>query len=175
MGLVIGITGMVGAIIGTYVSIMIDTVVLIIIFAITLFASAARFFIKHEEKEIGSMWAQPAIGIGGGFIAGLLGVGGGIVMVQGMVYIGVAIHTAVGTSMFSIIFNAASGVITHAYLGYMDLLVAIPMTMAAVIGVRSGALYSDKVKDKQLKEYFGVALVIVGVYMILRALGIIQL
>lgn len=175
MGLTIGITGMVGAMIGTLVSTLMDTTILIIIFAITLFASAARFFVKVQEREVEGRWAEPLIGLGGGFIAGLLGVGGGIIMVQGMVYIGVTIHTAVGTSMFAIIFNAASGVLTHAYLGYLQLAVAVPMTLAAVIGVRSGALYTEKVKAPVLKKYFGVALVLVGIYMILRTLGIISL
>lgn len=175
MGLVIGITGMVGAIIGTYTSTLMDTALLIIIFAITLFASAARFFVKVEEREVENRWAEPAIGLGGGFIAGLLGVGGGIVMVQGMVYIGVTIHSAVGTSMFAIMFNAASGVVSHAYLGFLNLVVAIPMTLTAVLGVRAGALYADKVEAPVLKRYFGVALILIGIYMILKAVGVIQL
>ena len=170
LGLIIGITGSVGAVLGSYLNFITSAYLLEIAFAIMLFISAFRFFTKEHEKKVEGRWPLPIIGLGGGFIAGLLGLGGGIVMVQGMVYIGVTIHIAIGTSMFAMIFNSTAAVLTHTYLGNLNLLVALPMTAGAVLGTWGGSWFSGKVPGKKLKQIFGVFMVVIGIYMIIRAL-----
>lgn len=170
IGVIIGITGTVGAILGSYANMIINARILEIFFAIMLFISAYRFFTKTKERKVKNDWALPFIGLGGGFVAGLLGLGGGIVMVQGMVYIGIGIHTAVGTSLFAMIFNAAAAVATHALLGTIILVVAIPMAVGGVLGTLVGSWYSDKVPGKRLKQIFAVYMVIMAVYMIIKAI-----
>lgn len=169
LGLIIGITGSVGAVLGSYLNHIAPVNILEIAFGIMLFISAYRFFMKENEKKVDSRWPLPIIGFGGGFIAGLLGLGGGIVMVQGLVYIGVSIHLAIGTSMFAMIFNATAAVLTHTLLGYLDLLVALPLTLGAVLGTWGGSWYSGKVPGKDLKKIFGIFMVAIGIYMILKA------
>jgi uncharacterized protein len=170
LGLIIGITGSVGAVLGSYLNSITSAYILEVAFAIMLFISAFRFFTKENEKKVEGRWPLPIIGLGGGFIAGLLGLGGGIVMVQGMVYIGVTIHLAIGTSMFAMIFNATAAVLTHTLLGHLNLLVALPMTAGAVLGTWGGSWFSGKVPGKKLKQIFGVFMVVIGIYMIFRAL-----
>jgi len=170
IGAIIGITGTVGAVLGSYLNTITDARVLEITFAVMLFISAYRFLTKSKEKKVESKWTLPFIGFGGGFVAGLLGLGGGIVMVQGMVYIGIGIHTAVGTSLFAMIFNATAAVATHALLGKLALEVAIPMTVGGVLGTIGGSWYSDRVPGRRLKQIFAVYMVIMAIYMIVRAL-----
>jgi hypothetical protein len=172
MGVILGITGSVGAIIGSYLNTRTDAWILEILFAVMLFISAYRFFTKEQEKWIENKWALPFIGLGGGFIAGLLGLGGGIVMVQGMVYIGIPIHMAVGTSLFAMIFNATAAVATHWLLGPLMIEVAIPMAIGGVLGTFGGSWFCDRVPAKQLKRIFGVFMIFIGIYMIAKALGL---
>jgi uncharacterized membrane protein YfcA len=170
LGLIIGITGSIGAVLGSILNGYTQANILEVAFAIMLFISAIRFFTKEHESKVEGRWPLPIIGFGGGFIAGLLGLGGGIVMVQGLVYIGIPIHMAIGTSMFAMIFNATAAVLTHTLLGHLDLLVALPMTAGAVLGTWGGSWYSGKVPGKDLKRIFGVFMVVIGIYMIVRAL-----
>jgi uncharacterized protein len=170
LGLIIGITGSIGAVLGSILNGYTQANILEVAFAIMLFISAIRFFTKEHESKVEGRWPLPIIGFGGGFIAGLLGLGGGIVMVQGLVYIGIPIHMAIGTSMFAMIFNATAAVLTHTLLGHLDLLVALPMTAGAVLGTWGGSWYSGKVPGKDLKRIFGVFMVVIGIYMIFRAL-----
>jgi uncharacterized membrane protein YfcA len=179
LGISLGAFGVIGALAGAWASLQIDTTWLKVIFGILLLLSSARMFTKAKEKERKSKVWIVIIGLGGGFVAGLLGIGGGIILVQGMVYIGVAIHTAVGTSLMAIIMNAYT---STAFNGFAGLLpyetmvgIAIPMTVGACFGVIVGAHAANKSKPVKLKQVFAVALAVVGVYMILRALDIISI
>jgi len=171
MGLILGLTGSMGAVLGSYINSITDARILMFLFAVMLLISAYRFFTKDTEKKVENKWVLPFIGLGGGFVAGLLGLGGGIVMVQGMVYIGIPIHMAVGTSLFAMIFNATAAVATHTLLGNLVLSVAIPMTIGAVLGTVGGSAASDKVPAKRLKQIFAVFMIFIGIYMMVRALG----
>jgi uncharacterized membrane protein YfcA len=169
----------VGATIGVSVSLVLDVRILVIIFAIILFISAARFFHKahQDEKKLEGKWVIPLIGIGGGFLAGLLGIGGGVILVLGMIYIGVSMHTAVGTSLLAIIFNGASGAVMQSYFDpeSINWAIIIPLTITNIIGVIWGARYCDKCDAPKVKRYFGVAIIFIGIYLILEASGLIGL
>ena len=176
MGITLGVMGVIGAVLGSALSEYIDTTILIIIFAIFLFVSSIRFFLKshQEEKKVNNKWVVPTIGLASGILAGLLGIGGGVLLVQGMVYIGVAMHTAVGTSLLAIIFNALSGTVTHLFLGHIDLVLMVTVTLAGLPGIVLGSRYCDKCEAPVLKKYFGVAMIFIGIYLILKAVGLLR-
>jgi len=176
MGLTLGLMGVVGAVIGSAVSMHIDATILIIFFAIFLFISSVRFFMKSqkEEKKVESKWVVPVIGLGSGLLAGLLGIGGGVILVQGMVYIGVVMHTAVGTSLLAIIFNSISGSLSHLFLGHIDVVLMVTVTLAGLPGIVLGSRFCDKCEASVLKKYFGAAMIFIGIYLILKAVGVLQ-
>ncbi len=65
-----------------------------------------------------SIWSILLVGAGTGFLAGMLGVGGGFLRVPLMVYLlGVPTHVAVGTDLFSIVFSAGYGTLSHGLKG----------------------------------------------------------
>jgi uncharacterized membrane protein YfcA len=109
--------------------------------------------------------------IGFGFIAGmlsgLLGVGGGIVLVPLMVtYLGVAQHTAHGTSLAVIVPTALVGSIVYGFNGNINVTPALNLAVGSIIGASLSARWMKNIPAKQLKQLFGVFLVLVGIRMI---------
>lgn len=108
-----------------------------------------------------------ATGVGAGLLAGAFGVGGGIVMVPVMVYAGIGIHLAVGTSLVAVLGNAASGTLTHLALDYADTLLAlgVPLALGAVPGSHLGSTLAHRLHADRLRTLFGAFLVLVGLAM----------
>jgi len=95
-------------------------------------------------------WAYLAIGVAVGFLAGLLGIGGGMVMVPMLVFVFTAaglptehlMHYALATAMATIMFTSLSSVHAHHRRGGVDWLAAIgiaPGIMAGSLGAALGA------------------------------------
>lgn len=77
------------------------------------------------------------MGLGGGFVAGLLGIGGGIIMVPLLAYVGgLSFHGATAISLVQIMAGAASGVYRHFHLG------SVAPRVALVTGLASAATAS---------------------------------
>jgi uncharacterized membrane protein YfcA len=100
----------------------------------------------------------------GGLLAGLLGVGGGIVIVPvldlALVAAGVdptvAMHVAVGTSMATIVPTSISSSRSHARRGSVDLEVVRRWSLPIVLGALAGSLLAASVNGKVLAGVFGV-------------------
>ncbi len=102
-----------------------------------------------------SLWAVLSVGFVTGFLAGLLGVGGGFIRMPALIYfLGVPTHVAVGTDLFEIVFSAGYGTLTHALKGNVDILMALIMHTGAAIGAQLGALGTRYVSGPRLRIAF---------------------
>lgn len=112
-----------------------------------------------------------AIGLVAGAFAGLLGVGGGIVMVPAMVLLlGEDQHVAQGTSLLVIVATAAAGSVANARRGLLDLRLAAVVAAGGVAGAVGGALLATEVLDADtLRRIFGGVLLAIGARLLLRA------
>lgn len=109
-----------------------------------------------------------AVGVAAGFVGGLFGVGGGVVMVPAMILIlKLEPKLAVGTSMLIVIFTAITAAAKHAMNGNVDWKTALPFIPAAVIGGYLGAVMVQHVPGDQLKKWFGGFLLVVGAKMLM--------
>src|SRR5687768_6854200 len=78
-------------------------------------------FDKQEYAMLDGVWIFPLLGIVAGILAGLLGIGGGLILVAALVWLlpahgipeDAAIHAALATSMASIVMTAASSAYAH--------------------------------------------------------------
>lgn len=108
--------------------------------------------------------AMVGAGALGGVLAGLLGVGGGIIIVPvldlALVTAGidpaVAMHLAVGTSMATIVPTSVSSSRSHARRGAIDLEVVRRWSLPIVIGALAGSLLASSVDGRILAAVFGV-------------------
>jgi uncharacterized membrane protein YfcA len=117
-----------------------------------------------------------ALGVVGGFIAGLLGLGGGVIFVPGLYYLlsyfgydQYAMHVAVGTSLLTIVFTGMSSAYAHHKKGAVDLGLLKRFLPGVLIGVGVGTFLAGVVSTSALKVVFACSQIFFGSYMLLRA------
>ena len=112
--------------------------------------------------------ALALIGLAAGLLAGLLGVGGGIVMVPAMVLLlGFDQHVAQGTSLLVIIPAALTGSYTHYRNGHVVLREAMILAIGGIIGAAVGALFALSIPEELLQRMFAGLLLVLGLRMLL--------
>jgi uncharacterized membrane protein YfcA len=109
-------------------------------------------------------WAYLAIGAAVGFLAGLLGIGGGMVMVPMLVFVFTAkdfpaehmMHLSLATSMATILFTSLSSVRAHHLHGAVDWRVARAMAPGIVAGALAATLVAGFVPTRPLAVFFAL-------------------
>ena len=102
-----------------------------------------------------------AIGLVGGFLSGLLGIGGGTAMVPLLVLLGgLSQRESHATSLAAMILIAAAALVVYGGAGRVDVLSAVALLLGSLIGARQGADLLSKAPERTLKASFGVFLLI---------------
>ncbi len=118
-----------------------------------------------------SVWAVLLVGAGTGFLAGMLGVGGGFLRVPLLVYlVGIPTHVAVGTDLFEIVFSAGYGTLSHGLKGNVDILIALVMQTGAALGAHIGAAATRYFTGPVLRLLFSILPLIGALFMLLEVL-----
>lgn len=110
-----------------------------------------------------------------GFLAGLLGIGGGLVIVPVLVYllpsVGVApelvMPISLATSLASIMFTSSSATWAHHKNGNIPWKIARKLTATIALGALIGAYIADSLSSDTLKIIFAIAVIILASYMLL--------
>jgi uncharacterized membrane protein YfcA len=121
-------------------------------------------------------WILPmfAVGAAAGFVAGLAGIGGGMLLVPALYFIyqsmhlahqGV-MHLAIGTSLCVMIATSISAVTSHHRQGDIVWPIFWKVLPGLVVGVLAGALLAYFLPSRTLALIFGVILVVVSVTML---------
>ena len=116
------------------------------------------------------------IGAAVGFLAGLLGVGGGMVMVPVLVFAFTAksfpahhlMHLSLATAMATIPFTSASSVRAHHARGGVDWQVVLGMLPGLAVGALLGALVAGAIPSKPLAVFFTVFIFYASINMFLN-------
>ena len=112
------------------------------------------------------------LGLFAGLMGGLLGIGGGVVIVPGLVFLmGFNQHRAHGTSLFSALFLAVVGLWRYASDGNVDFALAAVIAAGGVVGAMLGARVAGAMKSATLRKIFAAFLFVVSARMILTGLS----
>lgn len=114
------------------------------------------------------MWIEwlsyAAAGMVAGTLAGLFGIGGGLVIVPVLVWLfskqglpsEYLIHMAVATSLMTIIITSMSSIFAHWRLGNISLLVVRRLVPGLIIGGFGGALLASLISGEKLQIFFAI-------------------
>lgn len=109
----------------------------------------------------------PVIGLGViiGFLASIMGVGGGFIMVPALIYLlKVPTNVVVGTSLFQIVFTAAYTTIVHSTTNQtVDIVLAFLLMVGGVAGAQYGAKAAQKLRGEQLRALLAMLVLAVAV------------
>ena len=112
-----------------------------------------------------------AQGVGVGVLTAVIGAGGGFVIVPALVLLaGLPVRVAIGSSLLIIAMNALSGFV--GYIGQVPIAWALVLqfTLVASIGVVIGTRLVPRVSQARLKQGFAVMILVLGTYLLVRAL-----
>ncbi len=108
----------------------------------------------------------PVLGLGAaiGFLAAIMGVGGGFIMVPALIYLlKVPTNVVIGTSLFHIIFVSAYTTIVHATANQtVDIALALLLMIGGVAGAQYGAKAGQRLRGEQLRALLALLVLAVA-------------
>ena len=122
-------------------------------------------YLKFPVAGIDSMSVLVILMIGFcvGFMAGLLGAGGGFIMMPVLIYlVGVPTTVAIGTDLLQVIVTGSLGTFLYSLSGKVDLLMAVFMLVPAFFLSQVGAMATKFVDASKIRSVYGALLIAGG-------------
>lgn len=109
-----------------------------------------------------------AVGLAAGFLSGMVGIGGGIIIVPVLVYfLGFTQHQAQGTTLFMFLLPIGIlGVMNYHKQGYVDYKTALIICSTFVFGSYFGSKLAISLDQKMVKQIFGAIIILLGAKML---------
>jgi hypothetical protein len=149
---------------------------LLVFFGVLMGVSGIAMLVKRNDRKEPSrernIWPVIASGGAVGFLAGFLGVGGGFMIVPSLVlFLGIPMKSATGTSLLVITANSAVALFGHLHqlnVNWTPLLALVPAALLATwLGVWLTKLFSAHL----LRKSFGAVVMLLGGFMIVHNAG----
>lgn len=164
--------GIAGAVAGALMTDVVNTRILLVVTALLLAWQAVGILRGARTRanegpavaRAPEPWMFLVIGLAAGFVSGLLGIGGGLIMVPLMVgWLGMPLKVALGTSLLTIVALVIPGTVVHVMLGHIDWAICLVVTLGAVPGARIGASFALDTQERTLRLMVGSFLLVVAV------------
>lgn len=123
---------------------------------------------KTQKMDISTILLLALTGLAAGFLGGMVGVGGGIIMVPMMVFaIGVDQKTAQGTSLAVMLIPISIGVAVYNYYkqGHINIGYALVIAAFFAVGGFFGSRLALSIDQNLVKKIFAVLMVVIAVRM----------
>ena len=163
------VAGVPAAAAGAWLTDVVDTELLLLVTAVLL-AWQATAILRGRGRPARAPRAVAApilagIGAAAGFLSGLLGIGGGIVIVPLLAgWLGMPLKRALGTSLLAIVALVIPGIVVHAALDHLDVPIALALALGAVPGARLGAALALGATEHTLRLVVGGGLLLVSIW-----------
>ena len=122
----------------------------------------------EEEYSVNLIIGLPLPALSG-LMAGLLGIGGGVIKVPLMVLLlGIPMKIAVGTSCFMVGITALFGFWGHFFAGHFEPKMALILALVVFTGAQAGSRISIKVDKMLLKKIYAIFLFLISAWMMMN-------
>lgn len=108
------------------------------------------------------------LGLAAGVVAGMFGVGGGILFVPALVALGLGQVEAQATSLLAILPTVLAGAWSQHRYGNLRVRTAVILGVASIIGVEVGAQLATSLPEDALRRLFGLLLFGVAAQLVWR-------
>jgi uncharacterized membrane protein YfcA len=108
------------------------------------------------------------LGLAAGMLAGMFGVGGGILFVPTLIVLGLNEHEAIGTSLLAIVPTVLVGTWRQSRYGNVRWRAAAVVGVAAAITAQGGVVVAEALPASTLRRLFAGLLVLVAAQIVLR-------
>ncbi len=155
-----------GSLLGAYATKYIGGKALMLLTAIFLVYISIKLMVAERRKirVEKRLWVILLAGFTIGFVSGMLANGGGILMVPVLLLLGMGIKRAIGTSMALVLFVAVPSILVHWYLGHIDWLITLALTIGAIPGAYLGAWITVRADKDKLRRIYGIFLLLFAAY-----------
>jgi uncharacterized protein len=169
-----GGAGIIGAYFGARLTHLVSSSALLLLFAALMLVVATLMIVRKDKraatepgKQERSLALTLTTGLGVGVLTGFLGVGGGFLVVPALVlFAGLPMPIAVGTSLLVIAVNSAAGFVGHLSDGPLRLSLTAAFTAAAIAGTFIGEHFARRVPAEHLRRLFAYFVILVAVILV---------
>jgi uncharacterized membrane protein YfcA len=166
----VGVPAAAGAVAGTAIQQRLPRDVLSLLFAALLLAVAALLFFDAEPSLEGAGTAVAVLlGAAAGVVAGVFGVGGGILFVPTLVALGLSHLDAEATSLLAILPTVAAGAWRQDRYGNLRWTAALVVGLGSLPGVALGVALAEALPEETLQRLFALLMAGVAAHLAWRA------
>ena len=170
-----------GAFLGSYAAEYLQGRLFYLVFGAFFVLAAINMYRKASKNAAGKTagevpevynWKLGVLcSVGVGFLASILGIGGGIVHVPFMVYVlNFPVHVAIATSTCILAVSSLAGLVSHAMLGHIVWTSGLASGAGAFVGAQGGVALAQRLQSGILMKLASVLVLITGIKFLLDAL-----
>lgn len=170
-----------GAFLGSYVAEYLQGRLFYLVFGAFFVLAAVNMYRKASKNAAGKTagevpevynWQLGVLcSVGVGFLASILGIGGGIVHVPFMVYVlNFPVHVAIATSTCILAVSSLAGLVSHAMLGHIVWSSGLAIGAGAFVGAQGGVALAQRLQSGILMKLASVLVLITGIKFLMNAL-----
>ena len=172
------LSGMAGAFVGAKFTHLVSAPILLLLFGVLMLVVGTRM-LRNGGKSLQAHQCRPlrclAAGVGVGVLTGFLGVGGGFLILPALVlFAGMEMKSAIGTSLAVIALNCFGGLIGQLRYVKFDLALTLVFLLVAIVGMFAGTALVKRLSSTFLQRSFAWCVVLLGIALVGRNLMILS-
>lgn len=181
---IFGLFGVIGTFAGARLGVITPVVIQLSVFAIVMYFAAWKMLRPAaQHKSVGAACTECADGfcddldyrhiavhgIAIGVLTGVVGVGGGFLIVPALVLLsGLSMKQAIGTSLSIVSLKSFAGFAGYAGAIAIDYSLLAGFTVIAIVGSFAGSVLAHRLPADLLKRGFGIFLVLIASYILIK-------
>ncbi len=169
-GAFFAVSGIVGAYVGAKFTHLVSAPVLLLMFGALMLVAGERMLRKNRsnlQPQQCRLWRCLGVGVAVGVLTGFLGVGGGFLILPALVlFAGLEMKTAIGTSMAVIAVNCLGGFIGQLRYVNLNWLLTLGFLAAAVAGMFAGTALTGWLSTSTLRRGFAWCVLLLGLALV---------